>query len=268
MNRARFVFETVPAALSGASAIAVSTWRYGFAFVIAIAILFFGAAALPDTAIGLAVFIVLTGGAWFASCVFSAAAYRTRLDTKKSLLMSALQLMLAWFLVIVIAAIVSTFVLLFFSLIGSSLGVVSADSGQDITDMTAQMREGGTFYPLFALFILTLLAVFWFAVRLMLFAAATVAQGSVHVFRTWAWTKGAFLHLALGMLVFVLLPVFAAVYVAHGVLSILPSPDSLALIAVQSASVHAIMLVPVVWLSHGFCALALTEISPISGASD
>ena len=93
---------------------------------------------------------------------------------------------------IVIAAIAFSIVVLFFSLIGASLGAGSGEPGQNITDMTDQMRENGTFWPLFVIFIATLFGLFWFAVRLMTFAAASATRGAVHVFRTWYWTKGAF----------------------------------------------------------------------------
>lgn len=262
MDRVRLVFDTIPAALAGARTVALSTLGFALAFVFSVAILFFGAVSLPDNGTGSVGFLALAGVAMFSGCAFSAAAYQRLLGVEGKVLRSAWQLMLAWFLVAVIAAIIVTFLLLFFSLIGSSLGVVSAERGQDITDMAAQMRDSGTFYPLFGLFILTLLGVFWFSARMMLFAAATVAQGSVHVFRTWAWTKGAFLRLAFGLIVFVLLPVLAALYVAHGVLGLLPATESLAMMAVQSAAVHAAAMVPVVWVSHGFTAFVLSEILP------
>ncbi|MEC7289047.1 MAG: hypothetical protein VXW22_02985, partial [Pseudomonadota bacterium] len=49
---------------------------------------------------------------------------------------------------------------------------------------------------------------------------------------------------------------------AHGVLGLLPATESLTMMAVQSAAVHAAAMVPVVWVSHGFTAFVLSEILP------
>ncbi len=167
---------------------------------------------------------------------------------------------LAWILIAVVAAILFTTIVLFFSLIGSSLGVVSGEAGQDITDMTAQMREGGTFYPLFALFLLTLLGVFWFVVRMMLFAPATASRGTVHVFRTWSWTKGYALSMAIGAMTFIVLPVSLLGYAASTAVGLSQS-------AAISAGIVALVQLPAAWLGHAYAAAVYTRLAPNDPAS-
>ncbi|MEM9180671.1 MAG: hypothetical protein AAGA89_13210, partial [Pseudomonadota bacterium] len=168
----------------------VPSLPFGVLFVIASGGLVWSAGILPEGGMGFLLFTALVFCALYAHNLFSASMYRAVLSTEAGLLNGAWKLTLAWLLVMVIASIAGTIIVLFFSLIGSSLGVAAGEEGREITDMTEQMRAGGTFWPLFALFLASLVGLFWFAVRLMLFAAASALRGQVHVFRTWYWTKG------------------------------------------------------------------------------
>jgi len=235
-------------------------------FVAAAGVLVWAAGALPDGGAGFALFSALTIAALFAHALFSAAMYRVTLNPAQGLLHSAWKLTLAWMLVMIVASIGVVIILLFFSLIGASLGVVSGEAGQEITDMTSQMRAGGTFWPLFAVFVMTLFGLFWFAVRMMLFAGATVIRSQVHVFRSWSWTKGHFRILAPLTIVFFILPVTLLTAAAHSVSgAIIGAADTPVKVGL-SAGLSAFILLPSAWLGHGFAASALARLLPEQSA--
>ncbi|MEO0608291.1 MAG: hypothetical protein AAFY82_08660, partial [Pseudomonadota bacterium] len=135
------------------------------------------------------------------------------------------------------------------------LGVASGEAGQDISDMAAQMRESGTFWPLFVVFVVTLFGVFWFAVRMMLFASSSATRGSVHVFRTWYWTKGHFRMLGPALIVLIVLPIAGFSSAAAIIAAPLTNP------ALNTAAVSALML-PTAWLGHGFAAAIYNRLAP------
>lgn len=247
--------------LTGVGKVAVPTLGFAATFVAAIALMVWSAEAFPQTSIGSVGFLLVVAFAFAAHCTFSAAMYRRLVRSDGTLLNAAGKLALAWILIVVIAAILSTAIILFFSLIGSSLGVVSGAPGQDITDMTAQMREGGTFYPLFALFLLTLMGVFWFAVRMLLFAAATASRGSVHVFRTWSWTKGHALPMMIGAIAFIVLPVSVCAYAASVIIGAAGLSES----AELSTGLIALAQVPAAWIAHAFAASVYSRLAPPAG---
>jgi len=231
-------------------------------FVVAAGILVWAAGALPDGSASFAFFSALTFAALFAHALFSAAMYRATLSPARGLLHSAWKLTLAWMLVMIVASIGAVMILLFFSLIGASLGVVSGEAGQEITDMTAQMRAGGTFWPLFAVLVMTLFGLFWFAVRMMLFAGATVIRSQVHVFRSWSWTKGYFRILAPLMIVLIIVPVTLLTAAAHGVSDAVIGVADTPVKAGLSAALSVLILLPSAWLGHGFAVSALARLLP------
>ncbi len=252
--------------LSRTGRLIVPSLPFAAIFVVAAAGLVLAAGSLPQGGVGFVAFAAVTFLALFAHSLFSAAMYRAVSAHEGGMLESAWKLTMAWLLVVVVAAIGGSIIVLFFSLIGSSLGVVSGEPGQEITDMAAQMRDGGTFWPLFALFVATLIGVFWFAVRLMLFAGASVTRNRVHVFRTWSWTKGYFPVLALLMLILIIVPV--------AILSIIAAQASTALIgatdtpskAALATGVTALIHLPGAWLGHGFAASVLARLAPPNSA--
>lgn len=258
MTPALSVPDIFTATLSGAKRIALPTLGFAALFVASIVVMVWGAEALPQSSVGSIGFLLVVAFAVAAHSLFSASMYRHLVAHQGSLLNAAWKLALAWILIIVVAAIMLTAIVLFFSLIGSSLGVVSGEAGQEITDMTAQMREGGTFYPLLAIFFATLVAVFWFVVRIMLFAVATVSRGRVHVFRTWAWTKGHALPLAIGVFGLIVLPVILLGYAASSVTGLFGVSEN----AVISAGIFALIQVPAAWLGHAYAAAVYTRIAP------
>ncbi len=263
MTPALSVPDLVSATLSGAQRIALPTLGFAAAFAASVALMVWGAEALPQSAAGSIGFLFVVALAVAAHSLFSAAMYRQLAPHQGTLSNAAMKLAMAWVLIIVVAAIMMTAIVLFFSLIGSSLGVVSGEAGQEITDMTAQMREGGTFYPLLAIFFLTLLGVFWFAVRMMLFAAATASRGSVHVFRTWSWTKGHALPMAMGAVLFIVLPIILLGYVGAVATGLLGVSENAAI----STGIFALMQVPAAWIAHAFAAAVYTRVAPIEPAA-
>lgn len=238
------------------------SFPFAIGFVLATGSLVWAAGVLPDGGASFALFSSLTFAALFAHSLFSASMYRATLGSAGSLFRGAWKLTLAWLLIMVVASIGGTMILLFFSLIGASLGVVSSETGQEITDMTAQLREGGTFWPLFTLFMMTLVGLFWFAVRMMLFAGATVMLGRVHVFRSWPWTKGYFRILAPLMIVFVIVPLVILSSVAINISDAVIGAANTPVKAGLSVALIGLILLPSAWLGHGFAASALARLLP------
>ncbi|MEM9571248.1 MAG: hypothetical protein AAF996_07265 [Pseudomonadota bacterium] len=248
--------------LSRTGRLIVPSLPFGLLFVFASGLIVWAAGALPEGGGGFLAFACLAFATLFAHSLFSAAMYRSVLPYEGRLLSGAWRLTLAWILVFVVAAIGGSIIVLFFSLIGASLGVATGEAGQEITDMTAQMRDSGTFWPLFAIFAATLFGVFWFAVRLMLFAGASAVRGQVHVFRTWYWTKGHFFVLAPLMLGLIVMPVLLLTWLSQSVASsVFDAPSTPFQLGLSTALVSLILL-PSAWLGHGFAAGALAKLAP------
>ena len=262
MTRLLSLSELATDTLEKTAQLIVPSLPFGVSFVIASGVLVWGAGALPDGGTGFFLFVALAFGALFAHSLFSAAMYRAVLPAENGLLNSAWKLTLAWLLVMVVAAIAATIIVLFFSLIGARLGVASGEAGREITDMTAQMRAGGTFWPLFALFLFTLVGLFWFAVRLMLFAGASALRGQVHVFRTWYWTKGQFRVLAPLMTSFVVLPILGLSMIAQFANAAMFSALETPLETGISVAFITLILLPSAWLGHAFAASVFERLAP------
>ena len=235
---------------------------YALLFTAALGGLIWAANVLPDGGMGFVVFSALTFATLFAHSLYSVSMYHAVLPASSGKFRAAWKLSLAWILIIVIAAIAASMITLFFALIGASLGVGSSDDVENISDMTAQMREGGTFWPLFALFLATLLGIFWFAVRIMTFAAATASRGSVHVLRTWYWTKGHFRTLAPLMLLLIAVPVIALTYLGTVLSTALIGTPTTPVFAGVSSALVMLILLPSAWLGHGFAAAVFELIAP------
>jgi hypothetical protein len=231
-------------------------------FVMSVGVLIWAAPVLPEGGAGFIGFSALFFGTLYAYSLFSASMYRAVLPAKTGLLASAWKLSLAWILVIVIASIVGSIVVLFFSLIGASLGAGAGEPGQNITDMTAQMRENGTFWPLFLVFLATLFGLFWFAARLTTFAAASATRGTVHVFRTWFWTKGIFAALGPAVFLFVLVPVIIAFWFAATLSSATLTGTNPTLQPVLAGLIGVICHLPAAYLGHGFAASLFERLAP------
>ena len=256
------ISKIVHKSLEYAWRLTVPSLPYALLFVAALGGLIWAANVLPDGGAGFLVFSALTFATLFAHSLYSVSMYHAVLPAKAGLISSAWKLSLAWILVIVIAAIAASMITLFFALIGASLGVGSSDDVENISDMTAQMREGGTFWPLFALFLATLFGIFWFAVRIMTFAAATASRGRVHVLRTWYWTKGHFRRLGPLMLVFVVIPVIVLTYLGTALSAAIIGTPTTPVSAGLSSAIVMFILLPSAWLGHGFAAAVFELLAP------
>lgn len=235
---------------------------YAILFTLALGVLIWAANILPDGGYGFVIFSALTFATLFAHNLFSVSMYHAVLPTTAAIPTAAWKLTLAWILVIVIAAIAGSMITLFFALIGASLGVGTSEDVNNISDMTAQMREGGTFWPLFILFMATLLGVFWFAARIMTFAAATASRGRVHVLRTWYWTKGHFRVLGPAMLILVVLPLIILTFLGALISGALIGPSPSPIGAGVSTALAMLILLPSAWLGHGFAASVFERLAP------
>ena len=228
---------------------------FGILWSLAMGGLVWAAGALPEGGSGFMLFSALALLTLFTHSLYSVAMYQAVLPSQAGFMKSAWVLTLAWLLMIVVISIGGSIIVLFFSLIGSSLGVASGEAGQTITDMTAQMRETGTFWPLFVLFLATLLGVFWFVVRIMLFASSSAIRGSVHVFRTWYWTKSHLRTLGPPMALLFVLPISAVSAIAAAIAAPITDP------ALNTAAV-SFLLLPTAWLGHGFAASVYERLAP------
>ncbi|MEO1304834.1 MAG: hypothetical protein AAFV37_07655 [Pseudomonadota bacterium] len=217
---------------------------------------------LPDDGTGTLIFLALFLGLLFAHSVFSVSMYHAVVPARAGLVGSAWKLTLAWLLMAVIAAIGASMIVLFFAVIGPSLGVGTSDDVGNISDMTAQMRENGTFGPIFAIFLAVLAGVFWFAIRMVLFAVATAARGTIHVLRTWSWTKGYAVTLAPAVFALIIVPLVALLYVSSAVTHPLFGPDPSPLFTGVSAVITMLILLPSAWLGHGLAASIYAHIAP------
>ena len=246
--------------------LALPSLPYGLLFSTAFGGLVYIAGALPEDGAGFLIFASLALVCLFTHSLYSVSMYHAVLPAAAGTLKSAWTLTLAWVLVIVVAAIGASMIVLFFALIGASLGVGTSENVETITDMTAQMREGGTFWPLFLLFLATLFGVFWFAVRLMTFAAASATRRGVHVFRTWYWTKGHFRTLGPAMLVLIAVPIAVLGYLAGIVTSGWGDDPASPIQSGFTAAVFMIILLPSAWLGHGFAASVFARLAPSEDA--
>ncbi|MEL6694175.1 MAG: hypothetical protein AAFQ12_14260 [Pseudomonadota bacterium] len=256
------ISQIIKQSLDYARRLTLPSLPYALLFVVALGGLIWAANILPDGGAGFTVFSALTFATLFAHSLYSVSMYHAVLPSNTGKLHAAWKLSLAWILVIVIAAIAASMITLFFALIGASLGVGSSDDVENISDMTAQMREGGTFWPLFVLFLATLFGIFWFAVRIMTFAAATACRGRVHVLRTWYWTKGHFLKLAPVMVVLVVLPVVILTYLGTLVSAAVIGTPTTPVSAGLSSALTMLILLPSAWLGHGFAATVFETLAP------
>lgn len=256
------VFQIVKQSLERTRRLILPSLPYAAGFAATLGLLIWTANVLPDGGSGFVAFSALTFATLFVHSLFSVSMYHAVLPSESGIFSAAWKLSLAWILIIVIAAIAGSMITLFFALMGASLGVGASDDVANISDMTAQMRETGTFWPLFVLFLTTLFGAFWFAVRIMTFAAATATRGRVHVLRTWYWTKGSFRALAPAMLLLVVIPLIALTYLGGLVSGAIIGTPSTPITAGVSTMVTMLVLLPSAWLGHGFAATVFDRLAP------
>ncbi len=155
------------------------------------------------------------------SCAWGAAIYRQLLAPKtgNSLAKDTGKLILANLLVFMAFVIVAFIAMLFLVIVSGILVVASGydPSAADPSDISGSMdalRRSGAVWLLYGLIAVVAGVLVWFALRLVLYGAATIARGRVLVFQSWSLSKGAVVRIALLAGVFVAIPA-AALMLAH-----------------------------------------------------
>jgi hypothetical protein len=236
-------------------------------FAFASGYLAWSAQILPDTAMGTLMFALITFAGLYAHCLFSVAMYRTMLSTSAGLYLTAWKLSLAWLLLITATAVILSIFVLFFALIPTALGTVMQAGIEPLSQETLQdvgPREllGPVFWPTFVMFLFGLFGLFWFATRMMTFAAATSTNGTVHVFRTWPLTKGHFKVTGPAMFLLIAIPVIALSLAAIAITRAIFGTDPTALQSGISAALTMIVMAPSAWLGHSLAGNIFKQIQP------
>ncbi len=155
------------------------------------------------------------------SCVWGAAIYRQLLapTSGNSLAEDTGKLILANLLVYMVFIIVAFIAMLFLVIVSGILVIASGydPSTADPSDISGSMdalRASGAVWVLYGLIAVVSAVLVWFALRLVLYGATTIARGRVLVFQSWPLTKGAGFRLALLAGVFIGLPA-ALLMLAH-----------------------------------------------------
>ena len=141
-------------------------------------------------------------------------------ETTASWMSTSWSLALAQLLVYLLFVILSVFALMLLVLL---TGIIAAAGGFDpaaiefealeLGESAASLGAAGRLL-LSAIVIVCICALVWVATRLVMFGVATVAEGRVMVFRTWAWTKGNALKIAIFYLV-VFTPILSVLIGLH-----------------------------------------------------
>lgn len=122
---------------------------------------------------------------------------------------------------------------------------------------------------LIALVSLATLFLVWFSVRLFCFGVATVLEGKIRIFRTWAWTKGQALKLTMGSVIIIVLPLLfalvamvAAELPLYNVLGFSVLNPITAWERALSDLLYALALLPFFLLGHGFAVATYNRLRP------
>ncbi len=267
MNSTLSLSSLIKDSLEGAVKMIVPSLPFLALFAFASGYLAWSAQVLPDTPLGTTVFALIAFVGLYTHCLFSIAMYRTLIPTSSGIYITGWKLSLAWLLLITATAVILSILVLFFALIPTALGTVMQAGIEPLSQETLQdvgPREllGPVFWPTFGLFLLALFGLFWFATRMMTFAAATSANGTVHVFRTWAWTKGHFKVTGPALFLLIAIPVVAsswiAILISNAIFGLQPSPIE----AGFSAALTMLVLAPAAWLGHSLAANVFLQIRP------
>lgn len=251
--------DLIKDSFEGAARMAVPSLPYLLLFAFTSGWLAWSVHILPDDGSGTTIFALIAFVALYVHCLFSVSMYRVLLPIKGSPFAAAWKLSLAWLLIITVVAIILSMLVLFFALIPTALGVVMQQGVEPITaetiaDTSPRELLGPVFWPTFLLFLMSIAGLFWFAARVMTFAAATSSKGAIHVFRTWPWTKGLFKTTGPAMFLLIAVPVAASTWAAHLITSALFGAELTALQAAMSGAISMVILGPAAWLGHGLAA--------------
>ncbi len=155
---------------------------------------------------------------------------------------------------------------LFFTMVGASIGIVSGTGVPSETeDIVARMHAGGTFWPIFAVFVMAMGGMIWFISRLALFTVATAATGAVHIFRTWSWTRAAQLSVLISVCLLSLMPYALYCFGCEWLIQVGALRTGGARIYSLFSIAAGLVALPLIWVQHAlavrlFCALAPADL--------
>lgn len=212
------------------------------------------AASYPEDGVFTLIFFGLALLTLFTHSLFSVSLYRTVLPHEAGILKSGWKLTLAWLLVITVMAIVFTGIALFYGMVAGSIAAVIGVEAVTTSDVSSQVFRDPTITILFLTIFPFLIWVFWFVTRLMTFAAATSSLAQVHVFRTWAWTKGHFKTLGPALLVLVFGPIALASILSTALSYVIFAEAQTPMALALSSGLAMLAGVPAAWLGHALAA--------------
>ncbi|MEO0549248.1 MAG: hypothetical protein AAFZ91_04950 [Pseudomonadota bacterium] len=274
--------------LDGARAVIVPSlpWLALFAFVAGYRA--WTSAGLAGSQASLAVEAGLFLCLLYVGCLFSAVMYKRLLPETGSKLRSiALRLSLANLLLYMAVLIILFILALFLSIFsGVMVGLTDYDPSNadpsEIASSLAALQESGTIWPLYILLAASIAGMVWFALRMIVFGAATVAAGKVTVFQSWAWTKRHVLKI-LGLAIVLQALVFAVLFAAGEALTnALGVPSTLLLTFERESTlqfefgeaertldqigigtaIRTFLLAPFWWLGHALAVALYRRLAP------
>lgn len=251
-----------------AAAVRISTAAplVALAFVLWAGVLAVASYSLPPNLTWLYLAMLLVSA--FIYCLYSLHLFAQLLEVPKISSRAAWKLVNATLLFTFLTAMFLAILILFFTMVGASIGIVSGVGDPAATDdIVAQMRSGGTFWPVFALFLAAIASVFWFVSRLFLFSVATAATGAIHIFRTWPWTKPAERVVVLSVSGLVLLPNLFYFLGCEWLVRTWGLGEAGAGQFVIFEMSTALLALPLIWLNHALAAQLYSALAPAEVAA-
>ncbi len=231
---------------------------------------------------------MLAGGlvALVAGVLLSARLYQLALpEADRSLPQVAQRLILSNLLVYIAFGIVLFLLGLFFSITAGILIAVSgydpseAGDPADVTTSIVALSSSGAGVVIYLLLAVALAGLIYLSLRLVLYGAATAAEGRPLVFETWGWTRGAVRSLFVVALATHLAPYLAA-FVVNSLIATafgLPSAFDFATAVEQPitdpatafvwAVIGTLIASPGIILGHGMAAAAYRRLAPTGQAA-
>ena len=157
---------------------------------------------------------------------------------------------------------------LIFMFLAIFVGILAGASGFD-PSVIADSFEGGRIsetlggievFLLSALVIISLFALLWVSIRLVVFGVATVNEGRLMIFRTWGWTKGNAIKIGT-FSVIVLLPILGTFLLVIGSFYSIESATSLEARLIESVALAPIQLATFL-LGHAAAIAVYRQVSP------
>ena len=116
------------------------------------------------------VYLMMAFGGLCIYCLYSLHLFSRLLVIPRISTRSVLRLVQAVLLFGFLIGVMLAIATLFFTMVGASIGIVSGTGAPSETeDIVAQMHAGGTFWPIFAVFVMAMAGMIWFISRLALF---------------------------------------------------------------------------------------------------